>query len=108
MALRTIVQLIDDLDGSEIPEGEGGTVALSLDGQSFEVDLTDKNRQKLEAALTPYMEAGRKAPTRSPRTTTRSTSADAKVVRAWAKENGLQVPDRGRIPANVREAFERR
>jgi hypothetical protein len=59
MAQRTVVRLTDDLSGVEIPSGKGETVTFSLDGRSYEIDLTAKNASGLRKALRPYIEAGR-------------------------------------------------
>ena len=59
MAQRTVVRLTDDLSGVEIPAGKGETVTFSLDGRSYEIDLTAKNANALRKALRPYIEAGR-------------------------------------------------
>src|SRR4051794_32288373 len=99
MALKTIVQLLDDIDGKPADE----TVAFSLDGVSYEIDLNAKNADRLRKAFTPYVEKGRKAGVRKvgrgragARTAhTRERAAD---IRAWAKQHGITVNDRGRIP----------
>ena len=93
MAQKVQVVLVDDIDGSAASE----TVSFSLDGTSYEVDLSDKNAADLREALAPWISAGR-------RTATRKESAS--TIRAWAKDNGVDVPERGRIPAKVREAYE--
>jgi Lsr2 len=59
MARRVVVQLTDDLSGMDIPVGRGETVTFSLDGQSFEIDLTAKNANALRKVLRPYIDAGR-------------------------------------------------
>jgi hypothetical protein len=60
MAQRTLVQLIDDLDGSVIPGGMGRTVLFEFDGTSYEIDLTDAHLNELRDALAPYVAAGRR------------------------------------------------
>ena len=59
MAQRVEVRLTDDLDGTRIPSGKGETVTFSLDGKSYEIDLTAKNARVLRKALRPYIDAGR-------------------------------------------------
>ena len=61
MSQRTIVQLIDDLDGSPIPGGMGRTVLFEIDGINYEMDLTDAHLDELRAALAPYVSAGRRS-----------------------------------------------
>ncbi|MEU3495440.1 Lsr2 family protein [Kitasatospora cineracea] len=114
MAQRVQVILEDDLDGGSADE----TVTFALDGVAYEIDLKSDNAEKLRVLLAPYVEKGRKqsgrltAPRRggSGRSTGRSAAAgqaDTAKIRTWAKENGLPVNDRGRVPSNVREAYEK-
>lgn len=104
MAQRVNIVLVDDIDGSEAAE----TVAFGLDGTSYEIDLNDKNAAKLRDALANYVGHARKVGgARRGRAATKSTGgASAKDVRDWARANGHKVPDRGRIPADVREAYD--
>ena len=122
MAQKTIVTLVDDLTGEEAEDIS--TVEFSLDGVSYEIDLDDKNSAKLRDALADYVAAARRtggrrsagggrrrsagAGTGTPRATSpggydRETS---KQIRAWAKTQGYEVSDRGRVPNNVVEAWE--
>ncbi|WP_200936392.1 MULTISPECIES: Lsr2 family protein [unclassified Plantibacter] len=59
MATRTITTLIDDLDGSDIPRGLGETVRFGIDGENYEIDLTDENAAALRETLSAYVEAAR-------------------------------------------------
>ncbi|WP_062292636.1 histone-like nucleoid-structuring protein Lsr2 [Demequina phytophila] len=105
MAQKVQVVLVDDIDGSVATE----TVAFSLDGSSYEVDLNEANASALRDALAPWISAGRRTATRkaAARKATRASSGgDAAAIRTWAKENGVDVPERGRIPAKVREAYD--
>lgn len=107
MAQRVITQLVDDLDGSDLADG-GQTVFFALDGKSYEIDLSEKNAAKLRDSLTKYIQAGRRL-SGSRGTTRRSTSSgssNAKEIRQWAQDQGLDVPTRGRIPALITEAYE--
>ncbi|MER7989642.1 Lsr2 family protein [Streptomyces noursei] len=107
MAQKVQVLLVDDLDGGEANE----TVTFALDGKSYEIDLSDANAEKLRDSLADFVKAGRKTGGRSAgRGKTRAASAgspDTAKIRAWAKENGYNVNDRGRVPADIREAFEK-
>lgn len=107
MAQRVQVLLTDDLTGSEIPAGKGETVSFSLDGTTYEIDLTAKNAAALRKAVAPYIEAGRRqsAGRRSPARRTR-VGPDAKTVKEWARANGYEVKDRGRVSREVQKAFE--
>ena len=113
MAKTTIVQVSDDLDGS----ANASEVRFAFEGTEYAIDLSSKNRKALEKALRPYVEAGtkvsgrRSAATRSARPkrsgnsgNSGNSAVDLAAVRAWAKENGHQVSDRGRLPRAVLDA----
>ena len=105
MAQKVHIVLEDDLDGSPATE----TVSFGLDGKTYEIDLNDKNAGKLRDALAPYVGAGRSTGgRRGGRKTSSATNLgpSAREVRDWARSNGYKVPDRGRIPADVRAAFD--
>ncbi|MFT4280522.1 histone-like nucleoid-structuring protein Lsr2 [Microbacterium sp.] len=109
MAKKVTVELVDDIDATPIAEGNGGTVSFALEGEAYEIDLTDKNIDKLRSALAPFIEAGRSAsssaaPARSSRHRS-GANADLAAVRSWAKSNGFQVSERGRVPKKVMEAY---
>ncbi|MDX2972367.1 histone-like nucleoid-structuring protein Lsr2 [Kribbella solani] len=107
MAQRTQIFLTDDLDGTDIPAGKGETVTFALDGQTYEIDLTNKNAGALRKALSPYVEAGRRVTTsRGARVKHTQVDPDARTVKEWARSNGYEVNDRGRVPKEIREAFE--
>jgi hypothetical protein len=109
MAQQTTVRFIDDLDGSEA----SGTVTFSLDGRSYQIDLSDKNAGKLRKALTPFIDAARKSGGRgrgsrqsAEARRARSSREDTAAIRQWAREHGHQVAERGRIPKSVAEAYQ--
>lgn len=111
MAQRVNIVLVDDIDGSDATQ----TVTFGLDGASYEIDLNDDNAAALREALAPYVGHGRKvgrgggaAKRGGGRAATGSSAggASAKEIREWARENGHAVPERGRIPADVREAYD--
>ena len=105
MAQKVNIILVDDIDGSDASE----TVTFGLDGTSYEIDLNDKNAAALRDALAAYVGHARKVSTRGRRTrTTTATTAgpSARELRDWARSNGFEVSDRGRVPAEVREAFD--
>jgi hypothetical protein len=112
MAQQTTVRFVDDLDGSDA----SGTFDFSLDGRSYQIDLSDENAAKLRDALAPYIGAARKAGgrgrARAPRQTAvaekpaRSNREETAAIRQWARENGHQVSERGRIPKSVIEAYQ--
>ena len=108
MAQKVSVTFACDYDSKEIPEGEHMTRAFSLDGRDYEIDLCEKHSQRFDDALKRFSDRARKATGRVSRTKRRTAanrqhSAD---VRAWAKRSGIEVSDRGRIPANVIERYD--
>jgi hypothetical protein len=104
MAKTVSVVVTDDLDGT--PDAE--TVAFSVEGQSYEIDLSQKNLAKLQKSLQPFMDAGRRTALRKAARPTRAGGAriDRAAVRAWATAEGLQVSERGRISAEVMSKYE--
>lgn len=107
MAQKVNVILVDDIDGSDAEE----TVSFGLDGNSYEIDLNSANASALREALAPYIGHGRRlggrrgGPTRRGSAGAAASGAPAKEVRAWARANGYDLPDRGRIPADVQSAY---
>jgi hypothetical protein len=110
MAQRVSVVLVDDLDGSDAAE----TVSFGLDGVQYDIDLSEANADKLREVLAAYIGHARRAGGRrkSGSAAARSSSsgrangASAADIRAWARENGWEVPERGRVSAEVREAYD--
>ena len=97
--------LIDDLDGSTADE----TVSFAFRGTSYEVDLTAKHANELEKALSKYLDADRKvsaAGSARPMARRAAAGTAAGDIRSWARDNGFEVNDRGRVSAQIREAFE--
>nr|WP_157166492.1 Lsr2 family protein [Streptomyces typhae] len=108
VAQKVQVLLVDDLDGGEADE----TVTFALDGKTYEIDLTTANADKLRGLLEAYVKSGRRTGGRSSgrgksRAATSGGSQDTAQIRAWAKDNGFEVNDRGRVPASIREAYEK-
>jgi hypothetical protein len=99
MARKTVAQYFSDLSGSEIG-GDNPTVKFSLGATSYEIDLTAEEQETFRSVLEPYLSAGRKASSRR-----RSGGPTPKEVRAWAVEQGHDIPSRGRIPGSVLEAY---
>jgi hypothetical protein len=95
VAQKVIVELVDDLDGSNAAE----TVTFGLDGTMYEVDLNKKNAVKLRSALTGYIEVARTTKPSRPKAV--NGRPDAKKVRQWAQANKVKVPAKGRIPQAV-------
>jgi hypothetical protein len=118
MAQKTVVSLIDDLDGeSEADE----TVEYGIDGVTYEIDLTKENAEALREIFAPYVAAARRSGGRARSTGSRGRSSGSggavsktagrsrealKSIRDWARSSGWTVSDRGRLPSNVVEAYE--
>lgn len=102
MAQKVQILLLDDIDGSEAAE----TVQFGLDGSHYEIDLNDKNAGKLRDALSGYIGHARKTTTKKGRATRTELGPSTREVRDWARSNGYEVSDRGRVPAEVKAAYE--
>ena len=103
MAQKVNIILVDDIDGSDATE----TIAFGLDGATYEIDLNDKHAAALRDALSGYLGHARKVTTsRGRKAKTSTTGPSARELRDWARSNGYEVSDRGRVPSNVRDAFE--
>ncbi|AIY16056.1 Lsr2 family protein [Pimelobacter simplex] len=111
MAQKVNIILVDDIDGSDASQ----TVAFGLDGSNYEIDLNDKNANALREALAAYVGHARKVgrgagggggAKRGRAAASANGGVSAKEVREWARANGHDVPERGRIPSDVREAYD--
>jgi hypothetical protein len=106
MAQRVQVILEDDYDGTPADE----TVLFGLDGAEYEVDLSSENAQGLRDALAPWVAVARKTGGRRKRvtgTTKPPAGSSTSDIRAWAQANGYEVSSRGRVSAEIREAYEK-
>ena len=108
MAQRVVVSLVDDLDGGQAEE----TVEFGLDGKSYEIDLSGANAAKLRATVADYVAAARRPSGRRRARAGVSVAARPVVdreqnqaIREWARGQGRNVSERGRIPADVIEAY---
>lgn len=109
MVQRMITERFDDLDGSPAVE----TVRFGYAGREYEIDLNEEHASQLDEALAPYVEHGRRAdggatrPRRGRRTEEeRRRPEELRAIRQWAREQGLQVSDRGRIAADIVEKYD--
>ena len=106
MAQRVITTLIDDLDGSVIEGESGRTVSFALEGEAYEIDLTEQHVVELENVLAPYLSVARKSSLPAPLSSRRGRP-DPAEVRKWAKSAGYDVPERGRLSSKLIDAFAR-
>jgi hypothetical protein len=105
MAQKVNIVLVDDLDGTEATE----TVTFGLDGTTYEIDLNDANAASLREALSGYVGHARKVTgggARRGRKSGAGSSSNTKDVREWAKAQGMEVSERGRISAEVQRAYD--
>lgn len=111
MAQIREIRLIDDLDGEVADE----TVEFGVDGKNYEIDLSKDNASKLRDALAEFVASARRSGGRARRTATATAVAAVRrpsidreqnqAIREWARKRGMKVSDRGRIPAEVLEAY---
>lgn len=125
MAERIVVQLVDDINGTEITDDSGERINFSVRGVDYQIDLSAANVAKFEKALAPYLDAatrvgGRRTRTqkvaepssRAPKSGARgrgkkaaSSKEQLAAIREWAQDNGYDVAARGRIKADIVEAY---
>lgn len=106
MAQKIRIYLIDDIDGTDATE----TINFALEGVNYEIDLNDKHTSELREAFDKWVKHARRISGRRTRRTgaARAGSSDAGKIREWARANGYEISERGRIPAGIREAYEQR
>lgn len=105
MAKKTIVTLIDDIDGKEIADN-GQTLAFSFRATSYEIDLSERNAKKLATTLSPYIAAARTVGgRRAPSTNVGADRSQSAAMREWATSHGYNVSKRGRIGQEIQDAF---
>jgi Lsr2 len=105
VARRTHIVLVDDIDGGTAEE----TVTFGLDGANYEIDLSAGNAAQLRDALAPYVSAARRSGGRGGRKSARGRGTggpNAAEIREWARAQGHEVSDRGRVPADIRQMYE--
>lgn len=112
MARQTITKLIDDIDGSPADT----TVTFALDGERFEIDLSDANAAQMRESLAPWIAGARPLRGRATgrpgagaaRRSRSGAPSEAQAIREWARENNIEVSDRGRIKAEIVEMYNNR
>ncbi|WP_099298264.1 Lsr2 family protein [Corynebacterium dentalis] len=107
MARREVTQFFDDFDNSPLEDNEVNVVEFSVNGVDYVMELSEKNLQKFQSAVDPYIAVARRA-TRSSsnrKSSSNSSSNRNKRIREWALENNLDVSKRGRIASDIIEKF---
>lgn len=107
MAQKNVVVYTDDLDGTTLEVHEAQTIEFTYAGESYEIDLGKANAKKFDEAIAPFIDAARKVRNPTSRTFRVKQSRDLNAVRAWARENGHTVSDRGRVPGTIIEAYDK-
>jgi hypothetical protein len=100
MAQKIQVLFTDDIDGGEAD----GTVRFAIDGTDYEIDLSAQHNEELRGILKNYIAHARKVsgtPRRGSRSTRKPSAIDTVAARAWAREKGYAIKERGRVPAEV-------
>ncbi|MFC9836002.1 Lsr2 family protein [Rhodococcus sp. NPDC127530] len=109
MARKVVVERIDDIDGTPIKNGKGETIPFSVDGVDYEIDLKVKNAREFHKTLDYYIEHATRVGGRKRRSTPAVAPSQgrsqAKEIREWATEQGYELSARGRIPAEIEEAY---
>lgn len=110
---RTYVEVLkDDLTGEVIPEGDVETIEFAVNGKSYTIDLTKKNAAEFHKNLDKYIAVAAKASVAAAKSsrprTARTGKEQLSAIRAWAQKNGYNVSARGRISAEVLDAYNRR
>lgn len=114
MARRTIELLVSDLSGDELEAGQGQTVEFTYRGTSYSIDLTDKEAAGFDKAIAMYIEHATKAGGSRRGSGTRKASGSGRSkeelaeIRDWLTANGHEVSPRGRIKAELLEAYDNR
>lgn len=103
MAQRVQIILEDDFDGGVAEE----TVTFALDGAEYEIDLSNANAGNLRDSLAPWLAHARKTGGRRKRGAKLASGSNTSDIRAWAVANGYEVSSRGRVSADIREAYEK-
>ena len=101
MATKVLTTLQDDIDGSDATQ----TIRFALDGIEYEIDVSDRNANRLRNSLSDFIAHGRKVGGRRGRKPASSGQVDTRAVRKWAEANGIEVSSRGRIPSAVVERY---
>jgi hypothetical protein len=105
VARKTVVEWVDDIDGTAAAE----TVTFTIDGSRYEIDLSEKNAAKLRKSMSGWIEASRRSGHRRSRGgQPKADPAESTKARKWAADNGFDVGPRGRLRSEVLDAYRSR
>ena len=109
MAKRVIEQLVSDLSGKDIKDGEGETVKFSIGSTAYEIDLTEAEAGQFYDTIKKYTDVATRTSGRGVRSGGGSRPKidrnQTQAIRTWARENGRDVSDRGRISQDIQDAY---
>lgn len=107
MARKEITQYYDDIDGTPLDDDQVNVVRFGLDGTDYIMDLSSENAEKFREAIAPYLRVARRhvGHRQQRRTTTTARNNRAREIRQWALDQGKNIANRGKIPADVVEAY---
>ncbi|MFT3663025.1 MAG: Lsr2 family protein [Gordonia sp. (in: high G+C Gram-positive bacteria)] len=108
MALKVVTTHVDDLTGEELTADQRKTVTVGLNGKTWKLDVSEESRKVVMdtiAEWTKDAELITKPASSAPSGTSADRKAQLQAIREWAKKQGMEVSDRGRIPTEVEEAF---
>lgn len=108
MAQKIVTLRISDISGEDLGDG-GQTIDFAVGSTSYRIDLSDKEVENFFNVLKPYVDNAQKVGGRGVRRSGASTKTDAaqlKQIRSWAKENGYNPSDRGRVSQEIKDAYE--
>ena len=111
MAKETFTRLIDDISGKPIEDGKGESITFSFNGQEYEIDLETKAADKFRETIKFYTDHATAVKTTSSRRSSGSRSSskrdpeELKAIREWARKQGNDISDRGRIPSEIEDAY---
>lgn len=106
MASKYIVELVDDLTGETITDTGHSVEFTWIDGKRYHLDLSDENYQALVDCMTPYVDNAQRLTSKGKPVTRTRAATGLKEIRAWARQNGYEVSDRGRVPEEIVQAYE--
>lgn len=102
MARRTVIELLDDIDGTTASE----TIIFAIDGLAYEIDLNETHAAKLRNNLAEWIESARNLAGQRATSPAQSSSASSPAIREWARNNGYEVSARGRISTELMKMWE--
>ena len=108
MARETIQVYFDDLTGEPVEADDVRSIKFAWEGKALRLDLNQENAEKLEEVMKPYLDAATLVTSSEIKKAPKPRRTDLDKVRSWARENGMEVSDRGRVPIKVLDAYDNR